>query len=664
MSGRTLRRSVCNAALAATLAVAAAVDAQIIVVPSFPVGPSPLAGRALNTEVAVGADGSILFAWTNNGTDPFVAVRRMSAGGLVLGPPRTPVGQLGYARGLSADASGGYALVSDDLGLAIGGIRGRFLDVLGVEQAGPFVVSDAGAGGVQASSVASLPGGTVFAWVEAGLFYARLYDLAGTPRGPSILVSPGPAVAGQPTISVAARPGGGFVVAWAHTMGSIVTSARVYDANGVPETGVITVATGAFGTAVAASPLGGFMVSAFRFGAGVDGSTEVVAFRVGDDGAPLGSTHAALLPSGMVGLSDVAFDSVGNALVAWSEYQFVGPTPGYLANRGRGVAADGTALSRPFLIAAPPVDQVRTAVLANDTFVNAWVSDGDVLGSIVRLCTASVAVCGDGVTVAGCEECDDGAGNSDTTPDACRTDCSLPRCGDGLADLGHGEECDDQNSDRCDGCTPECRLEVGLVCGDGAVVAGCGDEQCDDANAIAGDGCASTCTLEAIPGGGGAGTDCITGFTVDNPANDPLLDKRGAFNATQVCTDDDPRCDFDGGVVGGCTFEIRACASVTSLERCTPPTRLGTWTLVQPSDKKAARHPELAAVRAALAPVPGALVGPDQRDVCSARLAVRVPLRGVPGALKSGKLALKTSATTYEGGRDNDKLKLVCVPAS
>jgi len=50
------------------------------------------------------------------------------------------------------------------------------------------------------------------------------------------------------------------------------------------------------------------------------------------------------------------------------------------------------------------------------------------------------AVCGDG-NLAGVEQCDDGADNDDTRPDACRTSCRLPFCGDGVVD--DGEVCDD-----------------------------------------------------------------------------------------------------------------------------------------------------------------------------------------------------------------------------
>ncbi len=66
--------------------------------------------------------------------------------------------------------------------------------------------------------------------------------------------------------------------------------------------------------------------------------------------------------------------------------------------------------------------------------------------------------CGNGV-VEGGEACDDGADNSDTVADACRTDCVLPACGDGVPD--GDEACDDGNGVGGDGCTPLCTAEEG-----------------------------------------------------------------------------------------------------------------------------------------------------------------------------------------------------------
>jgi len=51
-----------------------------------------------------------------------------------------------------------------------------------------------------------------------------------------------------------------------------------------------------------------------------------------------------------------------------------------------------------------------------------------------------VPSCGNGIIDVD-EECDDGTGNSDTAPDACRTDCRDAHCGDSVIDAG--EECDD-----------------------------------------------------------------------------------------------------------------------------------------------------------------------------------------------------------------------------
>jgi hypothetical protein len=55
--------------------------------------------------------------------------------------------------------------------------------------------------------------------------------------------------------------------------------------------------------------------------------------------------------------------------------------------------------------------------------------------------------CGNGIVACG-EECDDGANNSDSTPDACRTTCVLPSCGDDVVDTG--EQCDPPEASSCD----------------------------------------------------------------------------------------------------------------------------------------------------------------------------------------------------------------------
>jgi cysteine-rich repeat protein len=47
--------------------------------------------------------------------------------------------------------------------------------------------------------------------------------------------------------------------------------------------------------------------------------------------------------------------------------------------------------------------------------------------------------------------------NSDTAPDACRTDCQPARCGDGVVD--GGESCDDGNTAGGDGCSATCSIE-------------------------------------------------------------------------------------------------------------------------------------------------------------------------------------------------------------
>jgi cysteine-rich repeat protein len=122
------------------------------------------------------------------------------------------------------------------------------------------------------------------------------------------------------------------------------------------------------------------------------------------------------------------------------------------------------------------------------------------------------------------EECDDGAANSDTRADACRTTCREPACGDGAVDSD--EDCDDGNDVSGDGCDAGCFVEEG-VCGNRIVE---GDEECDDGNQRDGDGCDVDCLLEEGVCGDGvedADEDCDEG-----PRNSDVLPDRCRTDCT------------------------------------------------------------------------------------------------------------------------------------
>jgi MYXO-CTERM domain-containing protein len=98
------------------------------------------------------------------------------------------------------------------------------------------------------------------------------------------------------------------------------------------------------------------------------------------------------------------------------------------------------------------------------------------------------------------EQCDNGAANSDTAPDACRTNCMNAHCGDGVVDTG--EACDNgsNNSDTVSGaCRTKC---VKASCGDGVVDPG---EQCDNGPQNAtGAACNTQCQGTSPTGSGGS----------------------------------------------------------------------------------------------------------------------------------------------------------------
>ena len=169
------------------------------------------------------------------------------------------------------------------------------------------------------------------------------------------------------------------------------------------------------------------------------------------------------------------------------------------------------------------------------------------------------------------EECDDGEDNSDTAPGACRTDCELPACGDGIVDTPVGEECDDGNTDDRDGCSAICRLPGcgdGIIdpdeeCDDGidnsdtdpdacrtdCVVPFCGDaivdtgEECDDGNSVPADDCTNDCTEPACGDGiVQEGEECDDGNLIpDDGCSATCLAPQCGDSVTQIDLGED--CD-------------------------------------------------------------------------------------------------------------------------
>jgi hypothetical protein len=116
------------------------------------------------------------------------------------------------------------------------------------------------------------------------------------------------------------------------------------------------------------------------------------------------------------------------------------------------------------------------------------------------------AECGNRI-VEGDEECDDGPANGDTA--ACKADCTLASCGDGLVWEGE-EECDDGDDDDSDECPTTC---LDATCGDGHVYDGM--EECDAG------GESEACDVDCTPAACGDGvTNMLAGEECDDGDDD------------------------------------------------------------------------------------------------------------------------------------------------
>jgi cysteine-rich repeat protein len=494
--------------LGLVLATPLAAHAQVVVVPAFPVGAPTFASHLQDVDVVAVPDGSFAVVWgdyqLNNlsGSGDHATLRRFSSTGVPLGPAvQIDTSAHVFDPHLALDGQGGFA--ASWLWIGNGQYRffGQTLDPQGLPRGADFEITIDVAGNPSTEGpVVGTPDGPIFFWDENGM-WARRLDADRHRRGGDIRVSDN-----MYKTDVDLFPDGGFVVTWKEFFAVAPSLGRLFGPTGQPRAPVFVVSDSLEIPRVATSPRGGFAVAGIGWDADAQ-AAQVVLRRFADDGTPLGpEVVVEQVPSGTSVDPDLAFDDRGNLFVAWAQYRQSTALP----PRGRAYDAAGVPLGPAIDIGPAGSAEMRVARLANGTLVNVWYWNARATGSIVAICVPGMAVCGDGVRVAACEECDDGAANG-SAPDACRSDCRRARCGDGIGDAG--EACDDANATACDGCSPSCAVEPGVACGDGIVSQTCGEE-CDAgaANGNAPDGCRAMCRLARCGDGVvDAGEDCDDG---------------------------------------------------------------------------------------------------------------------------------------------------------
>jgi cysteine-rich repeat protein len=672
-----VRRAILSLFLSTFLLPVAEGRAQVIEVPTFPVGPATLPNFG-EMNVGVADDGTILFVWSEyvygSDVNRQAATQWFTSYGLPLHAPRRAdsSGHVFFEPVISPDTRGGYVAawewIANGSRYEIFGVR---LSENGTPVGPDFHVNPDFGGPASWPAAVGLPSGSAIVYAQNGV-WAQLYDAAGAPRGDRVQVA-----GGNPyRLFAEPLPSGGFVVTWVDLFTGVQSWGRAFNGDGAPVGPAFPVSQDGLVRNVAVGPDGRIAtlnVEVFYEPGGEDFTEEFWVAQFDESGQPLAAPFFVhrLARNVVERRPDVAYDHFGNLLVIWTWYDPNNPSDRFGPPEGRAFAADGTPFGPAFALADEDAYGIRLARMherdyRGSGFVAAWThtsSPGQERGAatIVSLCTPEIGVCGDGVLAPQCEQCDDGVANSDLAPDACRLDCRTARCGDGVIDTG--EQCDDSNRVSCDGCSNLCQSEVGGQCGDGMVASTCG-ETCDDGNALAGDGCSSVCLLERIPGGGSVRTDCHTEWRVNNPANVPFLDRRGSINSEQTCTDNDPACDFDDGLAGSCRFLVGVCVNNTDVPGCARANRLVDWQLDSPSAAQAEARAELAAARDSLYAIGAPMVGVTATNLCSALTAIDVGLRGSAGAYRSGQIKLRTSAVASDDSRDKDRLRLICLPAA
>lgn len=223
-------------------------------------------------------------------------------------------------------------------------------------------------------------------------------------------------------------------------------------------------------------------------------------------------------------------------------------------------------------------------------------------------------------------------------------------CGNGI--LEPSEQCDDGNTASCDGCTSTCRIEA---CGNGVLECG---EQCDDGplNGTPNSRCSATCTELPpelrIPGGGAKPLDCALEWAME--LDNVATNAKGVPKPQQVCTDNDPTCDFDP-TPGNCRFRLWACLGGDDARLGCSAAQVSSAAVKAPGP--AAKKPEDIAARAALQGAVESFTFPaGPGEVCSDGFTIDVPAG-------KRKVTLRLEARLASGKKDIDPLGLKCLPA-
>jgi len=480
-------------AIGMLLGVALPAMAQVTVeLPPLEVG-TTLAGFATNgIDVAVGADGNIIFLWDNDNNGPTNAEYPADWNSLtarVYTPAGNPVGPV-----VRVDTSGnvnpwvfigsngdGYLAAWQVAFPGSSGtevyLRGRRLDAKGEAIGGEFLIDADPTSSKDVPVVAGLrDGGSAVAWLDAGFIEGRAFDDKAQAISGITQVEPVPTAWNAHDVTGLAN--GNYVVVWSGHYPTHVSSLRLYARDGTALTPPLPVSTTFLATNVAANPHGGFAV----IGRTWDWKKLWLRYFA-DDGTPLSEdilVHA-LDTDYYITLQEATFGS-DNLLVEWVDYTRLG----YSGIAGQVFDPHGEPIGQETRISTMPAVRLHAARLPDGRIVNAWewmsqlvVGRTAVWANIVSICAGDT--CANEPTATPTSK----GSPSPTVPKP--TPTPAPFCGDGSVDAH--EECDDGNRKSGDGCDSSCRRED---CGNGRVE---GVEACDDGNDKDGDGCDSNCTL-------------------------------------------------------------------------------------------------------------------------------------------------------------------------